>query len=56
MDGPPAAPFWPDGYPALPGPGLTLTPLLGCPAPPPATAGKCVRLTLDQLLLKTRST
>jgi hypothetical protein len=44
MDGPPTAPFWPDGYPARPGLGLSLTPLLGYPATSPGHAGVRVHL------------
>ena len=38
------------GLPTRHGPGPPLTPLLGCPAPPPAHAGKCVHLDRDSFL------
>jgi len=54
MDGSPTAPFWPDGYPARHGLGLTLTPAPGRPATPPGAAGMRIHLDRDSLLPKTR--
>jgi len=55
MDGARSAPLSVGGPPTRHGPGLPLTPAPGCHAPPPASAGKCVRLVRDSVLPKARS-